>query len=636
MSKSIPGGESAGDEELEGLVEFARLQLEEERRFGAAKQLSDPPDKIARAIGIAKARTEAKPLAAPRQSEIVLPAGTEWVETAKVSGLIARALYPDASGEPLRVSYFTKTARPSVTSDMARPNGWPIDDHDREVLGQIWGDLPPLPADATDKQVAPYVEKANSAGLDWTLDVVWRNPQLEANMGRLLAEDEQKDAIKLAIRDGHLKVVTHARVPTSELHPNSYVSRDELIRYAKGCGIAVRVETPEPQPDGDRITVEHLAWLLSAAQADEQPDDWQHSDRDDGLRRTIAIALRLHGWDADGIAGVIPQIAGMAQAAKIALHRLDGAATTPTAESISANQSGWWMTADDAQRVLAAVRPGVRRYTIAAAAESIAKRVHPKDYIAEHALKTSLVTEMNAAAEREELSVNERRHGEVWVNEYEVDEWLARERKPHRLSVEAQSEKEQADMERAGRLRITQIAETLAKATGIDAARWESTIVDAVKAGPLPLKNPRNLADSLPYSVPKNLRAFYDRVDITDVNRWLDDNSGWGVAYRFTVEAPAAAAPATANEPASDASSTNETGLSKRERQIRAIEATADKLSYERLKIPTGGKTKIRESCRSEYVELFGIGDDPFNGAWKDATKASRVKMANHEEFARR
>ncbi|WP_153074996.1 hypothetical protein [Paraburkholderia bonniea] len=321
----------------------------------------------------------------------------------------------------------------------------------------------------------------------------------------------------------------------------------EIIRAGKTEQMCQSVEAvvragkaqTEQQADGDRITVEHLVWLLAAAQADEQPEEWQKSDRDGSLRRTIAVALRLHGWAADGIAGVIPQLAEMALAGTISLHSVGGAVTTPTAESISANQARWWMTADDAQRVLTAFRPGVRRYTITATAESIAKRVYSKDYLAEHALKTLLITEMTQAAERGDLTVNERRHGEAWVNECVVDEWLARERKPYRLSVTAQSEKEQADMERAGRQTIEGIAKTLAQKSGVDTARWEDTIVDAVKAGALSLKNPRNLADSLPYPVPNNLRAFYDRVDIADVNKLLDAHPEWLMKYRFEIETAA-------------------------------------------------------------------------------------------------
>ncbi|MEM5293529.1 hypothetical protein VSR82_04180 [Burkholderia sp. JPY481] len=76
--------------------------------------------------------------------------------------------------------------------------------------------------------------------------------------------------------------------------------------------------------------------------------------------------------------------------------------------------------------------------------------------------------------------------------------------------------------------------------------------------------------------------------------------------------------------------------LSRRERQIRAIERAADALDYQRNAIPTGGKKAIRERCKSEDVALFGTGDSSFNEAWKEASKAGRVSIRDREKFARR
>ncbi|BBP94884.1 hypothetical protein BSFA1_00130 [Burkholderia sp. SFA1] len=77
-------------------------------------------------------------------------------------------------------------------------------------------------------------------------------------------------------------------------------------------------------------------------------------------------------------------------------------------------------------------------------------------------------------------------------------------------------------------------------------------------------------------------------------------------------------------------------GMTRREQQIRAIEAMADREKYPRQQIPDGGKTKLRDLCKAEHAALFGAGDSPFDDAWKAASKADRIAMANRNKFAAR
>ncbi|WP_250519621.1 hypothetical protein [Caballeronia sp. NCTM1] len=81
-------------------------------------------------------------------------------------------------------------------------------------------------------------------------------------------------------------------------------------------------------------------------------------------------------------------------------------------------------------------------------------------------------------------------------------------------------------------------------------------------------------------------------------------------------------------------STDDEPGLTKRERQIRAIEAGAKALEYEPSKIPNGGKKAIMNWCKDKHAELFGAGDSPFKDAWKDASRGKRVTMADRAKFA--
>ncbi|WP_213764039.1 hypothetical protein [Caballeronia sp. dw_19] len=87
-------------------------------------------------------------------------------------------------------------------------------------------------------------------------------------------------------------------------------------------------------------------------------------------------------------------------------------------------------------------------------------------------------------------------------------------------------------------------------------------------------------------------------------------------------------APPVANAPPADG------GLSKREKQIRAIETEANGLKYPRLRVPKGGKKAIQVRCKAHYADLFGVGDDPFLDAWKYAVAAGRIRMADHDAYS--
>ncbi|WLI89225.1 hypothetical protein Q4S45_21425 [Massilia sp. R2A-15] len=75
-------------------------------------------------------------------------------------------------------------------------------------------------------------------------------------------------------------------------------------------------------------------------------------------------------------------------------------------------------------------------------------------------------------------------------------------------------------------------------------------------------------------------------------------------------------------------------GLTRREKQLRFIENTVNSLGYAPMKIPKGGKGKIRQKCKAEAPELFGAGVYPFNEAWQQAVKQRRVRMADHDKYS--
>lgn len=74
-------------------------------------------------------------------------------------------------------------------------------------------------------------------------------------------------------------------------------------------------------------------------------------------------------------------------------------------------------------------------------------------------------------------------------------------------------------------------------------------------------------------------------------------------------------------------------GLTKRERQIRAIEEAADAKGFPRHAVPIGGKKELREYCKINHSDLFGAGDSPFDDAWKEASPA-RIAIESRAKFA--
>lgn len=79
----------------------------------------------------------------------------------------------------------------------------------------------------------------------------------------------------------------------------------------------------------------------------------------------------------------------------------------------------------------------------------------------------------------------------------------------------------------------------------------------------------------------------------------------------------------------------DETGLLLREKQIRAIIEAAEAKDYEVMNIPKGGKKLLMAICKERWPTLFGAGDDPFLGAWKEAlaAKPQRLRTANHDQY---
>lgn len=86
--------------------------------------------------------------------------------------------------------------------------------------------------------------------------------------------------------------------------------------------------------------------------------------------------------------------------------------------------------------------------------------------------------------------------------------------------------------------------------------------------------------------------------------------------------------------------SENDSGLTTLERQIRAIEAGADALNFNRKAIKRGEKKKLLYWCHEHHHELFKSnskrGDSKFLEAWQEASNRNRIISKNRDTYANR
>ena len=91
---------------------------------------------------------------------------------------------------------------------------------------------------------------------------------------------------------------------------------------------------------------------------------------------------------------------------------------------------------------------------------------------------------------------------------------------------------------------------------------------------------------------------------------------------------------ATSTEEAPPQEELDAAGMTRREQQILAIEELSGILGYDIQRIPDGGKRILMNLCRYARPTLFGASVHPFEGAWKEARRQERVKMADHDDYA--
>ena len=71
----------------------------------------------------------------------------------------------------------------------------------------------------------------------------------------------------------------------------------------------------------------------------------------------------------------------------------------------------------------------------------------------------------------------------------------------------------------------------------------------------------------------------------------------------------------------------------KSDKQIEVILCEIEKLNFEPMAIPDGGKSLLRKKCKTAAPKLFNA-DSGFDSAWKKALNKKKLRMANHDSFA--
>jgi hypothetical protein len=120
----------------------------------------------------------------------------------------------------------------------------------------------------------------------------------------------------------------------------------ELVAMAKAPD---KNSVSAPSSSG-RITIEKLAWEIAQAKAAEHPENWNHEDGDP-MNKTVVAAINKHGWEPDGIPGLLPLIIAMADAKEISPKSTFNDCPPTTTTLIQTKPDNWYLSEADARVV---------------------------------------------------------------------------------------------------------------------------------------------------------------------------------------------------------------------------------------------------------------------------------------------
>lgn len=170
----------------------------------------------------------------------------------------------------------------------------------------------------------------------------------------------------------------------------------------------------------------------------------------------------------------------------------------------------------------------------------------------------------------------------------------------------------------AGRYTIEEAAKELASNTNVNVDRWLDILLQEIKREKLPLKNPLNIKDDLPFAVPAELDFVLALAQVTktDLNILLENNPAWKIAYRFRT--------------ADHVQATSETRVPISLQQENAVINKIRELGIDPLAFPKnapgmpGRKADVRDTILKSTSHLF-VSENVFNTTWDRLRAARRI-----------
>ncbi|MGB6452668.1 MAG: hypothetical protein WBE92_18105 [Steroidobacteraceae bacterium] len=153
----------------------------------------------------------------------------------------------------------------------------------------------------------------------------------------------------------------------------------------------------------------------------------------------------------------------------------------------------------------------------------------------------------------------------------------------------------------------------LARATGWEPKRWKDILLQEIRDGKLPLRNPSDYSDRLPYTVPNHMGADCDQVDADALNKWLGSHSEWAVSYRF----PASSA-APQGEP-----TTQSVPLPRQLSQEQEILRVISELGYQANALPR--RSPGQSGVKAEVRKRLALRESVFDKAWKRLRSTKQI-----------
>lgn len=264
------------------------------------------------------------------------------VQFGQIPRLIAEAIHPPAQ-EAAEDTVSGLLKMPRETDSIPAARGEPLSEDDLALLHAVWAHLPPYRDHMTFSEWAPYADAFEHAKHppDWTLHPLRNSPSLNAGLGRIVAEQEHREALPAAIRTGALMPLSAAMLPIPDAVGDyllrASVTVQNLREYVARFSIEVQVL---PVADPERVPIRALANSLAEELADQHPTGWMKENRDNALRRDCAVSMTQVEIEA--------RIKRMAEERKITPRSpING---LPPGETFSL-EPNYYLSAADAERV---------------------------------------------------------------------------------------------------------------------------------------------------------------------------------------------------------------------------------------------------------------------------------------------